>query len=185
MNVLILNCGSSTLKFQLIATDLDEISSNTDRRLARGVVERIGGEAIITSQVEGRAQERSTASLRDLRAAVDHIVRWATSESAGIEARLIKLSREPMPDDELNREKADLIRMAQHAGAIASVVVHQCPVDKKTGPKDPAKWKEWAKEMHTEAEILIEALEKARPVQVRNAARRLKNICSECHTVFR
>ncbi|HJQ24028.1 MAG TPA: acetate kinase [Blastocatellia bacterium] len=85
MNVLVLNCGSSTVKFQLIATDLDEISRNADRRLARGVVERIGGEAIITTKVEGRAQQRSTAALRDMRAAVDHIIRWASSEAAGIE----------------------------------------------------------------------------------------------------
>jgi acetate kinase len=85
MNVLVLNCGSSTVKFQLIATDLDEISRNADRRLARGVVERIGGEAIITLKVEGRPQQRSTAALRDMRAAVDHIIRWASSEAAGIE----------------------------------------------------------------------------------------------------
>ncbi|HKQ09248.1 MAG TPA: acetate kinase [Blastocatellia bacterium] len=85
MNVLVLNCGSSTVKFQLIATDLDEISRNADRRLARGGVERIGGEAIITLKVEGRAQQRSTAALRDMRAAVDHIIRWASSEAAGIE----------------------------------------------------------------------------------------------------
>ena len=85
MNVLILNCGSSTVKFQLIATDLDEISRNADRRLARGVVERIGGEAIVTTKVEGRAQQRSTANLRDMRAAVDYIIRWATSEAAGID----------------------------------------------------------------------------------------------------
>jgi acetate kinase len=53
--------------------------------LARGVIERIGGEAIITSKVEGRAQQRSTANLRDMRAAVDYIIRWATSEAASIE----------------------------------------------------------------------------------------------------
>ncbi len=85
MNILVLNCGSSTVKFQLIATDLDEIARNADRRLARGTVERIGGEAIITSTVEGRAQQRSTANLRDMRAAVDYIIRWASSEAAGIE----------------------------------------------------------------------------------------------------
>ncbi|MEN3331924.1 MAG: acetate kinase [Blastocatellia bacterium] len=85
MNILVLNCGSSTVKFQLIATDLDEIARNADRRLARGAIERIGGEAIITSQVEGRAQQRSTADLRDMRAAVDYIIRWASSEASGIE----------------------------------------------------------------------------------------------------
>ncbi len=46
MNVLVLNCGSSTVKFQLIATDLDRIAADTDERLARGLIERIGGEAL-------------------------------------------------------------------------------------------------------------------------------------------
>jgi acetate kinase len=59
MNILVLNCGSSTVKFQLIATDLDLIAQNADRRLARGTVERIGGEAIVTLQVEGGEPQRS------------------------------------------------------------------------------------------------------------------------------
>src|ERR1044071_4056418 len=85
MNILVLNCGSSTVKFQIIATDLDEIARNADRRLARGAVERIGGEAIITSKVEGRPQQRSTANLRDMRTAMDYVVRWALSEDANID----------------------------------------------------------------------------------------------------
>jgi acetate kinase len=84
MNVLVLNCGSSSIKFQLISTDLEEIAQNTDRRLARGTVERVGGEAIITLQVEGREAQRSTAPLRDTRSAVELIIRWACSESSGI-----------------------------------------------------------------------------------------------------
>jgi acetate kinase len=86
MNVLVLNCGSSSVKFQLIATDLEQIAENSDRRLARGVVERIGGEAIITLHAEGREAQRSTAPLRDTRAAVELIIRWACSENAGIDA---------------------------------------------------------------------------------------------------
>ena len=62
MNVLVLNCGSSSVKFQLIATDLERIAANTDLRLARGAIERIGGEAIITFRAEGRAPQRSTAN---------------------------------------------------------------------------------------------------------------------------
>ena len=38
MNVLVLNVGSSTVKFQLIATDLQVIATNADRRLARGQI---------------------------------------------------------------------------------------------------------------------------------------------------
>jgi acetate kinase len=42
MGVLVLNCGSSTLKFQLIETSE---SGATERKLARGIVDRIGGPA--------------------------------------------------------------------------------------------------------------------------------------------
>jgi acetate kinase len=86
MNILVLNCGSSSVKFQLIATDLDLIEQNSDKRLARGIIERIGGEAIVTLTVEGGAQQRSTAQLRDIRATVDLIARWASSAESGIEA---------------------------------------------------------------------------------------------------
>lgn len=84
MNVLVLNCGSSSVKFRLIATDLDLIAQNADRRLATGTIERIGGEAIIRLQVEGHDPQRSTSSLRDINAAVDFIARWAASPESGI-----------------------------------------------------------------------------------------------------
>ena len=48
MNILVLNCGSSSLKFQIISTNLEQISNNADERLAEGQVERIGGAAVIT-----------------------------------------------------------------------------------------------------------------------------------------
>jgi acetate kinase len=85
MNVLVLNCGSSSVKFQLIATDLEQIADNSDRRLARGNIERIGGEAIVLLESSGRDAERSTATLRDPRAAVELIIRWACSDDSGID----------------------------------------------------------------------------------------------------
>lgn len=84
MNVLVLNCGSSTVKFQLIATDLAEIERNDDRRLARGLIERIGGEAIVKLQIGSGPTRRTTAQLRDVRAAVDYILRWACSPESGV-----------------------------------------------------------------------------------------------------
>ncbi|HEX8773011.1 MAG TPA: acetate kinase [Pyrinomonadaceae bacterium] len=84
MIVLVLNCGSSSVKFQLVETDLERIAQNTDRRLARGLIERIGGQAIITLGAEGSAPQRTTAPLRDTRSAVELILRWACSESSGI-----------------------------------------------------------------------------------------------------
>lgn len=84
MNILVLNCGSSTIKFQLIATDLNAIEQNSDRRLARGIIERIGGEAVLSLHTEGRSVQRVTALLHDIRAAVDYIIRWACSDASGI-----------------------------------------------------------------------------------------------------
>jgi len=84
MNILVLNCGSSSVKFQLIATDLEQIANNSDRRLARGSIERIGGEAIVSLQVTGGEPVRSTATLRDTRAAVEFFIRWACSGESGI-----------------------------------------------------------------------------------------------------
>jgi acetate kinase len=84
MNVLVLNSGSSSLKFQLIATDLDRIKQNADQRLCKGMVERIGGEAIVTAQIGSNPRSVFTAPLADLAAALDFLVRWIASESSGI-----------------------------------------------------------------------------------------------------
>ena len=43
MRILVLNCGSSTLKFRVIETGPAEMERDGDRELARGLVERIGG----------------------------------------------------------------------------------------------------------------------------------------------
>ena len=85
MNILVLNCGSSSLKFQLIATDLERIAANSDQRLAHGQIERIGGAAIITFNVEGDAPQRSAAPVKDIRSAVEMVVRWIASEASGID----------------------------------------------------------------------------------------------------
>jgi acetate kinase len=83
MNVLVLNAGSSTLKFQLVHTDADRIATHTDEKLARGQIERIGGEAIFTLRGRGDIVARDSAPMRDLRAAVDYIVAWLASEESG------------------------------------------------------------------------------------------------------
>src|ERR1044071_3986802 len=84
MNVLVLNCGSSSVKFQLIATDLERIEQDADKRLAHGIIERIGGAAIITLTAEGNAPKRFAEPVRDTRAAVEMILRWAISPDSGV-----------------------------------------------------------------------------------------------------
>ncbi len=85
MNILVLNCGSSSLKFQLIETNLERIAQNTDRRLARGEIERIGGAAIVKFVAEGKSPQRSAAPIRDIKSAVETIVGWIVSENSEIE----------------------------------------------------------------------------------------------------
>ena len=84
MNVLVLNTGSSSLKFQVIDTDLDAIEKNADRQLARGLIERIGSESLVTFRVEGKPTVRRTAALRDHRAALDYVLRWLVSPEADV-----------------------------------------------------------------------------------------------------
>ncbi len=82
MNVLVLNAGSATLKFQLIRTDADRIANDQDERLAKGLVERIGGEALLRFESQGKPPKRSSAPIRDHRAAVDVVLRWLVSDEA-------------------------------------------------------------------------------------------------------
>jgi len=98
MNVLVLNCGSSSLRFQLIDTGDDgEAAAELDadargpgrdagRRLVQGRVERVGGHAVIELHVAGRSRQVEGVPLRDHRAAVDWVLRWLVSPEAGIPA---------------------------------------------------------------------------------------------------
>lgn len=84
MNILVLNTGSSSLKFQVIDTDLEKIASDGDRRLARGVIERIGSQALIRFENAQGKIVRTAQPIRDYRAAIDAALRWLVSEEAGI-----------------------------------------------------------------------------------------------------
>ncbi|MBD3298476.1 MAG: acetate/propionate family kinase [candidate division Zixibacteria bacterium] len=86
MNVLVLNCGSQSLRFQIIETDLELIDQDADRRLAKGMIERIGGQALVTLQAEGQKKVRHDEALRDHRAAIDLVLRWIISPDSGIES---------------------------------------------------------------------------------------------------
>jgi acetate kinase len=84
VNVLVLNVGSSTLKFQLVRTDRERIASDGDERLASGVIERIGGEAVLSLAAAAAAPRKSTAPVRDITAAVELVIRWITSSDSGV-----------------------------------------------------------------------------------------------------
>ena len=87
MNVLVLNAGSSSLKFQVIATDLETIGRDADARLCRGHVERIGGQAIFTTETPHAPRRKVTAPVRTISAALDQVLKWLASESGLPEIR--------------------------------------------------------------------------------------------------
>ena len=84
MNVLVLNSGSSSLKFQVIATDLERIQQYKDDRICRGEVEDIGGEAIMQVRHRDEPSQKLTAPMRDVGAALDFLVRYIASDRSGI-----------------------------------------------------------------------------------------------------
>ncbi|MHB8093314.1 MAG: acetate kinase [Candidatus Aminicenantales bacterium] len=77
MNVFVLNCGSSSVKFQIINTDLDLFEADADRCVAKGLIEKVGGkEAILTFQAEGGAPFKAVEPIADHRAAIMRINAW-------------------------------------------------------------------------------------------------------------
>ncbi|MDE3056361.1 MAG: acetate kinase [Bacteroidota bacterium] len=84
MNILVLNCGSSSLKFQIIETDLNLIETDADVQRAKGIIERIGSQALVTFEAAGKSPVKQAVPLRDHRAALDFLARWIISPEAGI-----------------------------------------------------------------------------------------------------
>jgi acetate kinase len=86
MKILVLNSGSSSLKFQLIETSPEQIENNADRLLAGGSVEKIGtSEAIVTYRVPGRPDSKFIAEILEHQQAVQTALQTMT----GAESRVI------------------------------------------------------------------------------------------------
>ena len=76
MKVLVLNCGSSTLKFQLI--EVDE-SNRSQRKLARGIVDRIGADGNYRFISGDAAPVEKPAAIRSHEDAVGLVISWLQS----------------------------------------------------------------------------------------------------------
>jgi acetate kinase len=79
MKVLVLNCGSSTLKFQLIETTAAPKSTADDVKLARGLVDRIGSASSVRFEAVGSTGLQEPASIRDHEQAVAKVIEWLSS----------------------------------------------------------------------------------------------------------
>ena len=75
MRVLVVNCGSSTLKFQLIDTAKEDAAPAAERYLARGVIERIGSQAALDFQA-GSNVYQDTAAITDHEEASRRVLAW-------------------------------------------------------------------------------------------------------------
>jgi acetate kinase len=85
VKVLALNCGSSSVKFQLFA--LEGRAGETGLTpLGRGLVERIGPTATLAFTQEGRPPLRESTPIADHEAAVRRVIEWIVAGPAGLDA---------------------------------------------------------------------------------------------------
>jgi acetate kinase len=84
MKVLVLNCGSSSLKFQLIETDEAMAREGRDRTLAKGLVEDAGGTAILHYEAEGKKPLRDAIGAFQHRTAVEKALAVMTDPGTGV-----------------------------------------------------------------------------------------------------
>ena len=104
----------------------------------------------------------------------------------GIELKVMALAKKTVPADQLAKESADLIKMAQHTKAIGDINHYYAPKDKK--PKmDPKDWVKYNDDMKKFSLELVEVLKKpkADPAEVKKVSNSLNSSCVNCHTTFR
>lgn len=77
MNILVINCGSSSLKYQLINSESEEV-------LAKGLCERIGIDGSLTYQPEGGEKEKSEIPMPTHTEAINAVIKALTNEKTGV-----------------------------------------------------------------------------------------------------
>lgn len=77
MNVLVINCGSSSLKYQLINTDTEDV-------LAKGLCERIGIDGSLTYQPKGSDKIKTDVAIPDHTVAVQLVIDALTNAENGV-----------------------------------------------------------------------------------------------------
>src|SRR5690349_7969737 len=78
MKILVINCGSSSLKYQLI-------NMENEMSLAQGLVERIGNEgSVLTQKVEGREKYIIKQGMKDHKDAIQLVLKTLVDETNGV-----------------------------------------------------------------------------------------------------
>lgn len=81
MNILVINCGSSSLKFQLINSDNESV-------LAKGLCERIGIDGRLVYQADGKDKMTFDINMPDHKMAVSSVLDALTNSEYGVIASL-------------------------------------------------------------------------------------------------
>ena len=77
MNVFVVNCGSSSLKYQLINSDTEEV-------IAKGLCERIGIDGKLTHTPIGKEKYVAEVSMPDHKSAVSYVLEALTDSEHGV-----------------------------------------------------------------------------------------------------
>lgn len=85
MNILVINCGSSSLKFQLI-------NSDTEAVLAKGLCERIGIDGRLTYQPEGGEKTTEDKAMPTHTEAIQFVIDALTDAERGVVASLDEIN---------------------------------------------------------------------------------------------
>jgi acetate kinase len=85
MKIMVLNSGSSSLRFQLIETSPEQIEHHADRVLGTGMVEKIGtGEAIVSYRALDGTRLKSSREIFEHREAVNAALACVTNSDGGV-----------------------------------------------------------------------------------------------------
>ncbi len=123
MNILVINCGSSSLKFQLI-------NSESEGVLAKGLCERIGIDGKLTYQPEGGEKTTSDKAMPTHTEAIQFVIDALTDEKTGVVKSLDEINavgHRVVGGEKTTSDKA----MPTHTEAIQFVI--DALTDEKTG----------------------------------------------------
>lgn len=85
MKVLVVNCGSSSLKYQLIETETEEV-------LAKGLCERIGIDGVLTHKTNKGVKVEKEVAMPDHTVAVELVLEQLTDKENGVVESLDEIS---------------------------------------------------------------------------------------------
>ena len=85
MKVLVINCGSSSLKYQLIDSDTEDV-------LAKGLCERIGIDGALTHEPAGKDKIKTTPAMPDHKTAIGIVLEQLTDKENGVITSLDEIS---------------------------------------------------------------------------------------------